>query len=333
MNLRACALALIVSWLAACGKAPPAAEANAATPSIVSAAGLVEPSGEERVLIPEVGGRLKRVAINEGDTVKRGQVLAEIENADYQAQVAAAEAQLARQQAELDKLRHGARAEERREARAALAEAEAAATLAQAELTRRNRMFEARQISREILDQAQANARAASARRDAADARMSLIEAGARAEDLRAAEAAVAQATAALEQARALLEKTYIRSPIDGVVLKRDLREGETVVALSPIPLARIGDVSRLSVRADVDEFDVSRVGVGQRASITSDAYPGQSFDGEVVRVSGRMGRRNLTPDDPKAKIDTKILEVEIALAPEARLPIGLRVDVSLRPR
>jgi multidrug resistance efflux pump len=121
-----------------------------------------------------------------------------------------------------------------------------------------------------------------------------------------------------------------IRSPIDGVVLKRDLREGETVVALSPLPLARIGDLSTRYVRADVDELDVGRVRAGQRAVASSDAFPGRRYAGEVVQVARRMGRRNVVTDRPAERVDASILEVVIRLEPGADLPVGMRVDVRI---
>ncbi|MFN9731292.1 MAG: HlyD family secretion protein, partial [Pseudomonadota bacterium] len=116
----------------------------------------------------------------------------------------------------------------------------------------------------------------------------------------------------------------------DGVVLKRDLREGETVVALSPLPLARIGDLSRRYVRADVDELDVGRVREGMRATVASDAFPGREFGGEVVHVAGRMGRRSVVTDRPAERVDARVLEVLLRLDPEADLPVGLRVDVRI---
>lgn len=318
--------------LSACSD-PRAQQAPAAASGPIYAAGLVEPVGEERVLIPEVGGRLARVLIAEGDTVKQGQLLAEIENRDFAAALAAAEAQARLREAELAKARAGARREERDAARAALAEAEAGLALAVSELERRRAMQSDRLVSREALDQALANERAARARRDAAAAQSALLEAGTRAEDIAAAEAALAQAAAERDRAAAALEKTRIRAPIDGVVLKRDLREGETVVALSPVPLARIGDVSRLVVRADVDELDVSRVAVGQRAFATSDAFPGREFGGRVARVSRRMGPRNSVSENPAARVDTKILEALVELDEGVVLPVGLRVDVRIDPR
>jgi len=324
--------ALVLLCTTACSD-PRAQTAPTAASAAIYAAGLVEPIGEERVLIPEVGGRLSRVLIAEGDAVKQGQLLAEIENRDVAAALAAAEAQVALRAAELAKARAGARVEERDSARAALAEADADLALAASELQRRRAMQSDRLVSREALDQAQAGERAARARRDAAAAQLALLEAGTRAEDLAASEAALAQAGAERDRVAAALEKTRIRAPIDGIVLKRDLREGETVVALSPVPLARIGDISRLVVRADVDELDVSRVRAGQRAFATSDAFPGREFGGEVVAVSRRMGARNSVSENPAARVDTKILEAMVRLDEGIVLPVGLRVDVRIETR
>jgi ABC exporter DevB family membrane fusion protein len=319
---------LLLLPLSACGDR--SVEAPAGAQADIAAAGLVEPAGEERVLIPEIGGRLKLVAFAEGDTVVAGQLMAEIENADYRATVDAAAAEVAQREAELSRLRAGARREERDEAHATLAEATATAVMVASELKRRRALHDRSQIGREALEQSQSNHEAAQARLAAAAARHRLIESGPRDEDVAIAEAALSAAKAQHARALALLEKTLIRSPIDGVVLKRDLREGETVVALSPIPLARIGDLSTRYVRAEIDELDIDRIKPGQRAEIRSDSYRGQVFGGEVTRVSQRMGRRNAVSDSPTEKVDSRILEALIRLDPNSTLPIGLRVDVRI---
>ena len=322
------ALFVVAGTLAACARpAPPPARDTG-----ISAGGLVEPSGEERVIIPQLSGRLEKVYIGEGDTVKAGQLIAEIENAEYRAALTATTAELARREAEYAKARAGARREEIDAAMAERSEAVAGEHQATAEYERRRQMAAQKLISAEALQLAHTQAETATARRARADAQRALLLAGTRAEDLAAAAAAVEAAKAERDRAQAVFDKSQIRSPIDGQVLKRDLGEGETVVALSPLPLARIGDISKLYVRADVDELDIGRVRAGQKASITSDAFPGQSFTGEVVRVSHRMGRRNSISGDPAEKQDAKILETLIALDGTPPLPIGLRVDVRITP-
>ncbi len=302
----------------------------AAELAVIHAGGLVEPAGEERMVVPEAAGRLARVRVAEGDSVVAGQVLAELVNDEERARLQLADANLARQRAALERLLAGARREERDETAAALAEAEAALVLAKSERLRRETLVTSGQLSREVLDQAQAQERVAAARRDAVAARFALIDGAPRSEDVAMAEAAVAAAQAERALAEALLEKTRVRAPIAGTVLKRHLREGEFVAPLNPVPLATLGDLSRRYVRADVDELDIARVRTGQRAEVRSDAYADQVFAGTVTYVARRMGGRNLLSDDPAQRRDMKILETLIELDEGAELPIGLRVDVRI---
>jgi ABC exporter DevB family membrane fusion protein len=296
--------------------------------SRIAAGGLVEPVTEERVIIPQISGRLDKVYIDEGDSISAGQLIAEIENSELRAGVAAAQAQVELREAELDSLRKGARPEEIAEATAMLAVAESTQRVASVTLQRNESLLGQRQISQARFDEVRGEAESERAGRDRAAASLALLRAGARNEDIRAGEARLAAALAERDRARALFEKSRIRSPIDGIVLKRDLREGETVVALSPLPLARVGDTRRLHVRADIDELDINRVRVGQSAEIRSEAFSGQHFAGKVIHVSRRMGRRNLSSGDPAEKQDAKILEALILLDGQPALPVGLRVDV-----
>ncbi|MBL8297484.1 MAG: efflux RND transporter periplasmic adaptor subunit [Rhodanobacteraceae bacterium] len=323
-------VAVNVLLLAACGREAPSAATGGGTLHLIAAGGLVEPVGEERVIIPQLSGRLSKVLIAEGDAIRAGQLIAEIENSEYRAALAAAEAELQRREAELARLENGARREELAAAEAARGEAVALERQALAERDRRDNLLHNKLIAAETAQQARAQAEAATARRLRADAELALLQAGARAEDIAAATAAVAAARADRDRAQALVEKTLIHSPIDGTVLKRDLSEGETVVALSPLPLARIGNLSRRYVRADIDELDIGRIREGQAATIVSDAFPQQQFAGKVVRVSQRMGRRNSISGDPAEKQDAKILEALIELDGTPPLPIGLRVDVRI---
>jgi HlyD family secretion protein len=324
------AVAALALTVAACGRDAPSAGAAGGKLTMIAAGGLVEPAGEERVIIPQLSGRLAKVLIAEGDTVRAGQLIAEIENSEYRAALAAADAEVQRRDAELARLKNGARREEIAAAEAAQAEASALERQAIAERERRDNLLRNKLIAAETAQQARAQAEAATARRTRADADLALLRAGARSEDIAAATAAVAAARAERERAQALVEKTLIYAPIDGNVLKRDLSEGETVVALSPLPLARIGNLSKRYVRADIDELDIGRIREGQSATIVSDAFPQQQFAGKVVRVSQRMGRRNSISGDPAEKQDAKILEALVELEGTPPLPIGLRVDVRI---
>jgi multidrug resistance efflux pump len=134
-------------------------------------------------------------------------------------------------------------------------------------------------------------------------------------------------ARAAVDEARALLEKTFVRAPIDGVVLRRHRRAGETVSTQFESPVVTIADRSRLRVRIDVDEADVAQLREGQAAYVTADAFGTRRFSGRVMRVGQVLGRKNVRTDEPTERVDTKVLETLIELADGRELPLGLRVQ------
>ena len=297
--------------------------------SLIAAPGRVEPITEEIDVAAEVQGRLTDVLVDEGAQVTRGQVVARLEHADYDARLQSAQARLAVAEAERLRLVNGARPEERREAVAVAQQAAAALEHAGIEVERHRRLFTGGVIAREALDTAERNWRVAVARAAETGERERLVAADARLDDRARADASVAMARAAVAEAQALLDKTVIRAPIDGVVLRRHRQAGESVSpdgAASTI--VTVADVRVLRVRADVDERDVARLEVGQAAWVTADAYGDRRFEGRVIRVGRMLGRKTVRTDEPSEKTDTKVLETLVELAPGTTLPVGLRVDV-----
>jgi HlyD family secretion protein len=306
--------------------------AQAATPAdrggvVAAGPGRVEAASEEVRVSAQVGGRLRTVLVEENDRVTAGQVLATIDNAEYRARVASAEATLRLREAEARKVHNGARAQERRDVEAAVREAEAVVDNATTDVRRRRDLYRDAVISRAEMDNAEQAFKVAGAKLDSARERLSLVDAGAREEDHARADADVALARAALDEARALLEKTFVRAPIDGVVLRRHRRAGETVSTQFESPVVTIADRSRLRVRIDVDEVDVAHLREGQAAYVTADAFGTRRFSGRVMRVGQVLGRKNVRTDEPTERVDTKVLETLIELADGHELPLGLRVQ------
>jgi ABC exporter DevB family membrane fusion protein len=297
--------------------------------SLVAAPGRVEPISEEIDVAAELQGRLTDVLVDEGAQVTRGQVVARLEHADYDARLQSAQARLAVAEAERLRLVNGARPEERREAVAVAQQAAAALEHAEIEVERHRRLFTGGVIAREALDTAERNWHVAVARAAETGERERLVAADARLDERARADAAVAMARAAVAEAQALLDKTTVRAPIDGFVLRRHRQAGESVSPDSAAStIVTIADVRMLRVRADVDERDVARLEVGQAAWVTADAYGDRRFEGRVVRVGRMLGRKTVRTDEPSEKTDTKVLETLVELAPGTRLPVGLRVDV-----
>ncbi|HOX05781.1 MAG TPA: HlyD family efflux transporter periplasmic adaptor subunit [Planctomycetota bacterium] len=375
------AVALVLSaWLpAAAAEKPGAAPADQVRR--LSASGRVEPLGEERQLQFPVPGRIAKVAVEDGQQVKAGDVVAELENGDEKAAVELAAAEAAKAQAALERVEAGARAEERtvadadaqlagRElkrtesasgrdeelaaARTALRKAEVAEAERRVARLRKLREGETKAASQEELEgaedrlavarAAEAEARAAhalvagaareeivevaKARARLADERAALVKAKARAEDLAAARAALEAAKAAKAAAEARLEKTVLRAPSAGTVLKIFRRQGELAGPGSVLPVATLGDLSKLLVRAEVDENDIAKVRPGQAVSAQATGLAGQRLTGKVIRISRTMGRKRLFSEAPSERIDTKVMEVLVELDGQPAVPVGYRLDV-----
>jgi ABC exporter DevB family membrane fusion protein len=310
--------------------------ASARTPEItlVAGPGRVEPHSEDIKIGSELSGRLKRVNVEEGDVVRRGQVLAELENDDYRAQVESARANVVARDAMLRKVVNGARRQERDEAWSSVNEAKAVLENAQSEARRHQALYNAGVVSREEMERFSREGDVAQAKYQAAVQQHSLVDDHAREEDRSLAQANLQLAQAQLQEAQARYEKTFIRSPIDGTVLRKHHRSGESVSNSStvPDPVVTVGDQKVQVVRVDVDETEVSKVRVGQKAYVTADAYGKKQFWGHVIRVGQLLGPKNVRTGEPTEKVDTKILETLVELDAGSQLPDGLRVDAFIVP-
>jgi HlyD family secretion protein len=310
------------------GNPPPARTGDELRGRIVTAPGAVEPVSEEIDVGAELPGKLERVLIDEGTRVRAGQAIAVIANPDYRAQVASAQATLGEREAALRRVTNGARTQERREALAAVEEADVVLANAVTERDRRRELLEQGAISREEADRAEQAWLVARARKEAAAERHALVDDEAREEDRSQAAAAVDNARAAVALAEAMLAKTYVRSPIDGVVLRKHHHAGETVLNSPADPIATIGDTSRLRVRAEVDELDIAHIRPGQRAYVRADAFGDRKFFGVIAEVGQALGKKIVRTERPAERVDTKVLEVLVDLERPDGLRPRLRVDV-----
>jgi HlyD family secretion protein len=299
--------------------------------SHIAARGRVEGATSQEIkLASRVVGRLKEVSVNDGDPIRKGQVVAVLENNDLLAQVDQARANVQHAQAALERLQNGARPEERAASRAAMNEAQAAADNAQQNYTRSQNLFQdGGIISKSVLDQAERDAKMARARLESAQQNYKLVMAPPRSEDVASAQANLALARAQLAQAQDNYDNTFVHSPVDGAVVKRYMNPGESISYESLYqPIVSVSDTTRLRVRAEIDETDIGKIQIGQHASIRCDAFRGQTFAGHVVRISGGLGPKKIQTDNPTEKIDMDVLESFVEVDPGSPLRVGLRVDV-----
>ena len=305
-----------------------AADSNSdsnARPSFVSGAGQVEPASEELKISSSVAGRLVDLPVSEGQQLSAGQIIAVLDGGDLAARVAQAEANVELRQAELDRLINGSSTFERQAAVAAADEAKIQLENATADMAQHKALFEAGVTSRSELDKSEREVRMAQLRLDKALVSSASLDSPAREDDGARSRASLRAAREQLTEARALLSEKVIRAPFSGVVLKCHHRVGEEVGLGDAI--VSFGDISHLVVRVDVDEADVAKIQLGQRAYVTAQAFGPKRFTGTVSHIGGQLGRKNIDTGDPQVKVDTKVLETLVFLDGHPTLPIGLRVD------
>jgi HlyD family secretion protein len=253
----------------------------------------------------QVSGQIKELAADFNTLVKKNQVIARIDPEIFEAKVsqaradvASAQATVINQEAQVQKAKADVE-----NARAALAEAKANTAKAQVSVVDANRdfdrktaLFKRELIAKSDLDSSQAAHDSAIALLDAAKAREQSVAAGIQSAvaqlrvveaQLQAARAQVDQKKAALVQAQVDLDHTTIRAPVNGVVVSRAVDVGQTVAASlqAPTLFTIAEDLTKMQVEVSVDEADIGRIKLEDRASFTVDSFPGLTFTGTVMQI------------------------------------------------
>ena len=328
MNGRAILRCLVPASM--CVMAPAFADNEASRSKIVAAApGRIEGSSDMISIGASVTGTVERVEVRQGDHVYAGQPLVRILCDDQKARFAQRVAERQATDAYYRKLVNGARKEEREIAQDELTLSEARLAEAQARLNRSTALTQTNSVSVSVRDVDDRDARVARAQREVAQMRVALIQAGTREEELAEAKARDAAAGQAIDVAKAELEKCEVKSPVTGVVLRKNVSEGELVSLFYPKPLMIVSETQSYRIRAEVDENDVANIKLGQSADVIVFAKNQLRLRGKVSRIAPVMGRRQILTTDPADKSDRDVIEVFIALESKPdNVPIGLRVSV-----
>ena len=314
-------------------RSPPATATELAVRSHVAAEGKVEamPGFDVDVASGELNGKVAKILVQEGDVVVAGQLLAVLQNDDVRARLSAAEGQLAVARSKLVEVKAGARREEILQAEAALEGARVNMEEADSQLQRYRELHRRGMVSPASLDERDRAFKAARAKVAEAEQQATLLKQGPRPETVRLYEDQARLAEADVRYGRKLLEKTEVRAPIAGTVIRRYLDDGEGITP--EIPIVAIADTTRLWINAEVDETDTGMIHVGDRASISSIAYPDKVFNGHVRQVADYAGARRVRPGNPAVNLGLKVVQVKIALDEPAPFKLGMTVDVKIFPR
>ena len=295
----------------------------------LAASGVVEPTTENVAIGTHVSGVIERVYVAAGDRVAVGDPLFRIDTRQADAELAVREAGLADAEAQLHRLRSLPRPEALPASAARVHEAQAEVVAADDAHQRTARLAEARTVpDAELISRRQELERARQ-RLAAAVADHELLEAGAWKEDIAVAESAVRRARAHVEQARTEIARLTVASPIDGDVLKVDVRAGEQVGTASDRRLMVLGSVQPLCVRTDIDESEIPRFekNAVARAHVRGD--PGRSYRLRFVRVEPYVIPKQSLTGDNRERVDTRVLQVVYAVEEDSPdLFVGQQVDV-----
>jgi HlyD family secretion protein len=266
--------------------------------SRVKAPGKIEPKTQVKISA-DVPGKVIHLAVEEGDRVRRGQLLLQLDDTQYRATWNQTRATLA-------------------SARARLADARASLKVAEDNYVRQRSLFEQKLLSHAEWDRATAaveSARSASA----------------------TAQEEIARAEAAMAGSVDNLNKCRFVAPFDGVVSALDVEQGEIVITGTMnnpgTQIMVVSDLSRMLVRADVDEADIVDILLGQKAKITVDALPDTSFTATVIEI-GNTAKRNLTGGS-EGQTNFEVQVVFDQTVPEVRpgMTADVEIDTGTHPK
>jgi HlyD family secretion protein len=273
-------------------------------------------------------GRIQKLTVQEGDYVKTGDLVAEIDPVRYEASVAKAAAEVAAQKQVLARLVAGTRPEEIREAQARVKAAESKREEAKLVYERTKMLFGHKTVPKQKLDDAEAAFESARADLDAVRQALALAVKGPREEDIAAAKAQVEAGEAALRLAERELADTKLYAPAPGVIQDRILEPGD--MAFPETPVFTLALTNPIWVRTYVEEPDLGKIGPGMKAQVTTDSYPGKIYRGWIGFISptAEFTPKEVQTTELRSKLVYRIRVY--SCNPEGELRLGMPVTVTI---
>jgi HlyD family secretion protein len=298
---------------------------------IAAAPGRVEPRSGQIRIGTGIPGRVFSVAVATNDRVIEGEVLIRLDDKEARARLTSAEAEVAARKRERDAQPGTAGREDVRKAEDAVFAAERAVTNARFALDAVLAADRKSPGSPQALLQARKQVAEAKDKLRQEHAAFASAHAKAKAPAPNRLEAALIAARAELTTAEELLDKTRIRAPLTGSVLQVNAKSGELVAPSPEQPLIVMGDLTVIRVRAEVDEQDVAKIKLGQKAFVRSNAYPNREFEGKVTELAPSLGLPRMGSRGARRATDVEVMEVMIDLEGSVPLLPGMRADAFFR--
>jgi len=293
----------------------------------ISASGTIEATAVN--VASKVPGQLLARWVEEGSAVKQGDTLAVVDHTTFDLQLKQAESGVALADAELRLLRSGARLEDIRQAEEGLKQAEANLKVAEEDLKRLRELFAIKSVTQKQREDAEARYTVALAEYNAAKEGLKKLQRGARPEEIRAAEARLAQAQASADLLKKTIADCYITAPISGTVTHAPLEVGELVGQGTTV--VTISKLDKVDLVIYVSEVELGKVKLGQQAEVWVDSYPDHAFLGRVVYISpvAEFTPKNVQTKEDRVKL---VFSVKIEIPnPDGALKPGMPADATIR--
>jgi len=244
---------------------------------------------KHQVLVsPQVSGRILKLNIEEGRLVEKGDILAQVDETEYRADLEQMRGTLMRSQAELAELEAGARPQELASSTADLQEQEEIIKQFESQFVRLKEALKSNSVSLAEFEVAQSSFYSTKRRIEKLRQSLDMMREGPRKERIDVARAAVIQAEANFSKSQWRLDNCTIRAPISGTILKKNAEEGNLVNPIAfngSFSVCDIADLSDLEIDLNIQERDVSKVFAGQTCEVRSEAYPKRVYKATVSRL------------------------------------------------
>lgn len=304
-----------------------------------TAAGRVEPRGGEIEISPEIGGVVTQTLVDVGDKVQAGDLLFIIRDDELRArwEMARIEIDVRKRERSEDPTgeenpESAERAKPRLEAEDAVGDAELAVYDARRAFDRAYIAMKNGRGAAEAVDTARTALQEAEAALTARQQELDRVRGDAEIPLPTRLEGGLESARDELRLIEIALERTRVRAPAEGTILRFDTQVGETVAPSPMQPVLVMGDLEQLTIRSELEERDISAIAVGQDVVVRSNAYPGRDFTGKVTWIAPSLGAPKLSGRGPRQLADVDVIELTIDLEDTPPLLPGMRVDVFFKP-
>jgi len=274
-------------------------------------------------------GRVRERLVDEGETVKAGRIVARLDPEELRHEVDIRRADVDAARAALTELETGYRKEEIAQAEAVLGRVKADADRIRTDYARQQALYRKEVISARDFDAAKAAYEGSQANVREASERLKLLRSGPRRETIDQARARLRDAEGVLALAGTRLGYAALVSPVDGLVLSKNIEPGEQVSAGTPV--VTVGLLDEVWVRAYISETDLGRVKVGQPATVTTDTWPGKKYRGRVSFISqeAEFTPRSVQTEKERVKL---VYRIKVVVPNREReLKPGMPADVEIQ--